>query len=192
MSKARFRIFVAVLVIIAVFYVIRQERSRDTNPAALLARVQRLNQLTTVKYTIQQVVGLEEQKQPVGSESILLILQASVQGGVDLASMRQGDISTRADGAVVIRLPPAAILNITVDEKATKVWDRNKTWWTPWVPYSLGLEQSARQAGIESVKRAALEMGILNQAEGNAEIAIRELLTLAGIKLVVIIPAGAS
>ena len=179
------------IAIIAIWWSFRRERPQ-LDPPALLAQVQQLSQLATVKYTFQKVVGLREDKQPVGSESILLIMQASVNGGVDLAGMSPADVEVRPGGAVVVRLPPAKILNITVDEKETKVWDRKMTWWTPWVPYSLDLEQRARLAGIETVKQAALDMGILAQADRNAEISIRGLLALAGVKTVRIMRANPS
>jgi hypothetical protein len=162
------------------------------DPPSVVAQVQQLNQLATVRYTIQKVIGIKEDKLPVGYESIILIMQASVQAGIDLTGMRGEDVTIRADRAIVLRLPPPQILNIAVDEKETKVWDRQKTWWAPWVPYSKDLEQRARLIGIESVRQAALDMGILKQAERNAEQSIRALLQLAGVKTVVIIPAGMS
>jgi hypothetical protein len=164
----------------------------ELDPPAVVAQIQQLNQLATVRYTIQKVVGIKEDKLPVGYESIILIMQASVQAGIDLASMRPSDVTIRRDRAIVLRLPPAQILNISVDEKETKVWDRQKTWWAPWIPYSKDFEQRARLAGLESVRQAALDMGILKQAERNAESSIRALLELAGVKTVVIIPAGVS
>jgi hypothetical protein len=168
------------------------EQKPDLDPQAVVAQVRRLNQLSTVRYTVQKVIGLREQKQPIGEESILLIMQARVEAGIDLASLRQQDIFRRPDGALVLRLPPARILNVAVDEKETKVWNREKTWWTPWVPYSIDLEQRARVEGLESVKKAALNMGILKDAEQNAESSIRGLLGLAGVKSVVIIPGSAT
>jgi hypothetical protein len=180
------------LTVIAIFWLARQEREPLLNPPSILVQVQQLNQLATVKYTIQKVIGLKEQKQPVGSESILLIIQANVQAGIDLASLRPDDVTIRSDGTVELRLPAAKILNVSVDEKETKVWDRSKTWWTPWVPYSLDLEQRARLAGVEAVNKTARELGILGQAEQNAETAIRGLLGLAGIKSVLIIRAKVS
>lgn len=164
---------------------------RPPDPAAVLAQVRELNQLTTVRYTVQKVVGLREEKQPVGSESILLILQARVEAGVDLASMAPGDISVRPDRSVVVMLPRPRILNVAVDEKETKVWDRQKTWWTPWVPYSLDLEQRARIEGLRAARDAALDMGILGNAQQNAERSIRSLLRFAGVN-VVVLPAGSS
>ena len=79
-------------------------------------------------------------------------------------------------------------LNAFIDEKETKVWDREKTWWTPWVPFSLDLEQRARLAGLDAAKKAALEMGILTQAQRNAETSIRVTLELAEHKSVTVIP----
>jgi hypothetical protein len=154
--------------------------------------VRQLNQLATVRYTVQKVVGIKEEKQPVGSESILLVMQARVEAGIDLSSLREQDVFHRPDGALVIRMPDAKILNVAVDEKQTKVWDRTKTWWTPWVPYNVDLERRARLEGLEAVRQGALEMGILKDAERSAESSIRGLLGLAGIKAVVILPASIS
>jgi len=164
----------------------------ELDTQAVVTQVRQLNQLATVRYTVQKVIGLREQKQPVGSESILLVMQARVEAGIDLSSLRNQDISRRPDGTLVVRMPPARILNVAVDEKETKVWDRAKTWWTPWVPYSLDLEQRARREGLEAVKIGAVDMGILKDAERNADASIRGLLGLAGVKSVVIIPAGIS
>ena len=174
----------ALLISIPIFWILNRGGRRRIDPPSVLAQIQRLNQLATVKYTIQKVIGLSEQKQPVGSESILLIVQASVQAGIDLASLRADDVIVRPDGTVVVRLPAAKILSVSIDEKETKVWDRQKTWWTPWVAYSLDLEQRARLAGIAAAGQAALDMGILPQAELNAETSIRGLLGLAGVKAV--------
>ena len=167
-------------------------KAPELDTQTVVTQVRQLNQLATVRYTVQKVIGLREEKQPLGSESILLVMQARVEAGIDLSSLKNQDISRRPDGTLVLRMPPAKILNVAVDEKETKVWDRYKTWWTPWVPYSLDLEQRARRDGLEAVKIGAVEMGILKDAERNADASIRGLLGLAGVKSVVIIPAGIS
>jgi hypothetical protein len=64
---------------------------------------------------------------------------------------------------------------------------QHKTWLTPWVAYSLDLEQRARLAGTDAASQAAFDMGVLSQAELNAETPIRGLLGLAGVKAVQII-----
>ena len=181
---------VVLLLVAGVFLYVRRGREPEIDPQSVVTQVRRLNQLATVRYTVQKVVGLREQKQPIGVESILLVMQARVEAGIDLAGLREEDVFRRPDGALVVRLPEARILNVAVDENETKVWDRQKTWWTPWIPYSNDLEQRARVAGLDAVKLAALDMGILKEAERNAEASIRGLLGIAGVAPVVIIPAS--
>jgi hypothetical protein len=50
------------------------------------------------------------------------------------------------------------------------------TWWTPWVPYSPDLEHRARLQALDEIRKAAINMGILDRAEQNAESAIRQVL----------------
>lgn len=193
MTRNTFRFLILTLLLICAFFLIRRaSRSPELEPQSVVSQIRQLNQLATVRYTVQKVVGLREEKQPLGSESILLVMQARVEAGIDLSSLRPQDISKRTDGTLVIRMPPAKILNVAVDEKETKVWDRVKTWWTPWVPFSLDLEQRARIEGLDAVRKAALDMGILKDAERHAESSIRALLGLAGVPSVVIIPGSIS
>jgi hypothetical protein len=153
---------------------------RVVDAPAILLQVQQLNELVTVKYSIQKVIGLKEEKVPFGSESVLLMVQATVLGGVDLASLKPENINVGADNRVTIRLPSPKIMHVFVNDKETKVWDREKTWWTPWVAYNPELEQKARLAALESVQVAAQDLGILKDAQKNAETAIRDFLRTVG------------
>jgi hypothetical protein len=156
---------------------------RQFDSAAVITQVRQLNQLVTVRYSIQRVVGLTEAKQPVGEESILLMVQGEADAGVDLAHLTRDDISYISERSVQVVLPPARLFNTYLDEKQTKVWDRHITWWTPWVPYDPDLEHKARLQGLADVRKAALEMGILDQAQKNAESAVRDLLGTFGIEV---------
>jgi hypothetical protein len=64
------------------------------------------------------------------------------------------------------------------------VWDRSKTWWTPWVPFNPELEQKARLAALEAAQAAAAEMGILSNAQQNAQKTIGEFLHATGVESV--------
>jgi hypothetical protein len=154
---------------------------------AVVREIQRLNELISVKYTIQRVVGLEEQKVPLGSEKLLLIVQAEVLAGIDLSAIKPSDVKKLPDNAIYITLPQPKIVHIVIDDKQTKVWDRRITWWTPWVPFNPDLERQARLTASSEIEKAALDMGILDQARRNAESSIRTLLeTLVGVKTVTI------
>ena len=79
----------ALLIALGVIFLFTRgvEQQPDLDPQAVVAQVRRLNQLSTVRYTVQKVIGLREQKQPIGEESILLVMQARVEAGIDLASL---------------------------------------------------------------------------------------------------------
>jgi hypothetical protein len=106
---------------------------RPLDSRAVVKEVRQLNELVTVRYSIEKVVGMKEQKSPVGTESILLLVQGKVLAGVDLADLTPGDVTMPSRGHVVVRLAQPHIEEAFLDEKYTKVWDRSITWWTPWV-----------------------------------------------------------
>jgi hypothetical protein len=157
---------------------------RTLDPPAIVKEIQNLSQLVSVKYTVQKMIGLTEEKVPFGEEKLSLMVQAQVLAGVDLSALTDANVSIAADKSVAIKLPQPRILHVFIDEKQTKVWDRQKTWWTPWVPFNPELDQKARLAALEAVQAAALEMGILKDAQHNAETAIRQLLKPLGIETV--------
>jgi hypothetical protein len=185
---------IVALAAVAVYYRFFPQREavirRVVDAPAILQQVQQLSELVTVKYNIQKVIGLKEEKVPFGSESVLLMVQATVLGGVDLASLKPEDVSVTAADRVTIKLPPPKIMHVFVNDKDTKVWDREKTWWTPWVGFNPELEQKARLAALEAVQVAALQMGILSNAQQNAETTIRGFLRTVGIESVSFETAG--
>jgi hypothetical protein len=148
----------------------------------VIKEVRQLNELVTVRYSIEKVIGMREEKSPVGTESILLLVQGKVLAGVDLAKLNPSDIVVRSRGRALIRLPQPHIAEAFLDEKYTRVWDRSITWWTPWVSPDVDLEHKARMQAIEDIKAAALEMGIIPEARRNAELSIRVLLRTLGIE----------
>jgi hypothetical protein len=157
------------------------EVRRVADPPAIIREIQRLNELVTVKYNVQKVIGLEEEKVPFGSEKIMIMVQATVLGGVELADLGTQDVTVAGTSNIIVRLPGPKVLHVFVSEKETKVWDRSKTWWTPWVPFNPELDQKARLAALEAVQVAAVEMGILSNAQANAETTIREFLRPLGV-----------
>ena len=157
------------------------------DPPGILREVKQLNELVSVKFSIQKVVGLREDKVPFGSESLLLVVQGTVLGGVDLKEMQEADVRVEKD-KVFLRIPQARILHVYLDDKHTQVWDRKVTWWTPWVPYNPDLERKARLAATDSIRKEAEEMGILREARRNAESTIQTLMKMIGRVNVTFIP----
>jgi Protein of unknown function (DUF4230) len=150
---------------------------RSLDSSAVITQIKQLKQLATVKYSIQRVVGIRQPKVPLGEESILLMVEGQAIAGIDLSQMSDRDVKYTAAHSVTIKLPAAKLLDVFLDEKRTKVWDRQITWWTPWVTYDPDLEHKARMQALAEMRTAALKMGILDQAQNNAESAIRDLLS---------------
>jgi hypothetical protein len=161
---------------------------KPLDPAAVLVQVRALNELVTVKYSVQKVVGLKEKRALGGEESILLLVEARVLAGVELNELNAGDVTMPSREEARIRLPGPRILENFLEEKETKVWDRRVTWWTPWVAADPDLEHKARLEALEQVRAAAVQMGILKDAQRNAERDIRAILLAFGITKVVFLP----
>jgi hypothetical protein len=186
MNAQRWKIAALILLLAFVSlltYTFIQNRSGQEDPGAVVLQVQKLSQLVTVRYRIQRVVAMTEQKDPVGEDSILLMVEGDVQAGVDLHTVTAADVTTSAQGIQTIELPAPAILGASLDEKKTKVWDRHITWWTPWVSYDPDLEHKARVKALEDIRQAALDMGILKQAETNTQSAVQDLFGALGWKV---------
>jgi hypothetical protein len=189
MRSVAFGVVVGFLLAVIVFVVARRITSPSSpattlDPVSVVQQIQRLNELVSVKYTVQKVVGLEEQKVPFGSEKLLLFVQAEVLAGIDLSKLAAADIKWLPAKRMQVMLPPPKIEHVVIDDKETKVWDRQITWWTPWVPYNPDLERQARLKAKDAIQQAAIDMGILDQARRNAEAGIRSLLETFGVKSV--------
>jgi hypothetical protein len=151
---------------------------------AVIKEVRQLNELVTVRYSVEKVIGMQEARPPLGTESILLLVQGKVLAGIDLAGLTPNNVTMRGRGkdlVAVIRLPPPHLSDAFLDERYTKVWDRHITWWTPWISPDVDLEHKARLQALDEIKHAALDMGILAEAQRNAETSIRTLLQAFGI-----------
>lgn len=151
---------------------------------ALVREIQQIHELGSVRYSVQKVVGMREQKVPVGTESLLIVVQGRVVAGIDLSGLKPADVAEDRDKMLVVKLPQARILHSYIDEQKTQVWDRRITWWTPWIAPNPDLERQARLQALKEIESTALEMGILKDAETNAQATIKNLLRAFGIEQV--------
>jgi Protein of unknown function (DUF4230) len=143
---------------------------------SVVTQVKKLDQLVTVKYSVQRVVGIKEERQPLGEESILLMVEGQVLAGVDLSSLTAADIQISGGRKVSVVVPRAKVMHVFLDEHKVKVWDRRITWWTPWVAPDPDLEHKARLNALDDIQAAAIGMGILEDAQCNAKTAIQAFL----------------
>ncbi|HEX4770526.1 MAG TPA: DUF4230 domain-containing protein [Bryobacteraceae bacterium] len=177
---------ICILLLVVLYLVVFGHGSaiRTIDSAGIVKEVHQLNELVTVRYSIEKVVGMKEQKSPIGEESILLLVRGKVLAGIDLSQLTADDVVVSHRDTVRMRLPAPHIEEAFLDEKYTKVWDRSITWWTPWVTPDPDLEHKARMQALTDIKTEAVDMGIIADAQRNAETDIRSTLMAFGIKKV--------
>ena len=163
----------------------------DRQPAVVL-QMQSLARLETMNYTIEKVIEAEKGgnafQDLLFGDRILLIAHGNVIAGVDLSHLTDEDVQVSAENAITVTLPPSEIFVATLDNDATRVYDREQGL------LSRGdaqIETEARQAAEASILQAACEQGILDQAATEAKTQIEALLRVVEFETVTVIaPVG--
>jgi hypothetical protein len=154
------------------------------DPVTIIRQVRGLSRLETASYSVEKVITAESGQGPIAflfGDRLILVAHGQVIAGVDLAKMGDGDIIVAEDGVVVVTLPPAEVLVVKLDNQKSYVVDRD----TGLIGVNPALETDARQAAEGEVLQAALEDGILEMAQRNAEAAVRQLIMALGFKDVI-------
>ena len=149
----------------------------------IVKSIQALSRLETVSYAVEKVITAESGQGPLGflfGDRLLLIAYGEVIAGIDLSKLNQDDVMRGANGVVYLRSPAPEIFIATLDNERTQVYDRN----TGPIGLNEQLETEARQAAERHILESALERGILEQAENNAQNVLRALILSLGFEQV--------
>jgi hypothetical protein len=139
------------------------------DPVTIVHEVQELARLETMQYTVEKVIIAETGQGPFGflfGDRLLLVAHGVVIAGVDMSKLEAEDLWIENAGKVVMRLPESEIFITSLDNEKSYVYDRDTGLLTHG---DVNLEATARMAAEEEIERAALEDGILAQAQLNAE-----------------------
>ncbi len=116
-----------------------------------------------------------------------MIAHGKVIAGIDLAKLKDSDVSVTGT-EVRMTLPAPEILLVTLDNEQTKVYDRKVGFLTQG---NKDLEAEARKQAEASIRQAACDGKILEEASINAKKQLGVLLSGLGFTQVsVSIPAG--
>ena len=158
------------------------------SPATIIRQVRSLSRLETVSYTVEKVITAESGQDALAflfGDRLLFVAHGQVIAGVDLGKVQEGDVTVTEDDRVVMVLPPAEVFVVTLDNEKSFVYDRE----TGILGLNQDLETAARQAAEEEILQAALEDGILETAQANAEAYLERLITSFGFQEVVFVQA---
>jgi hypothetical protein len=135
--------------------------------------------LETIQYTVEKVITAETGQGvfgPLFGDRLLFVAHGYVIAGIDMKKLLPDDLRVD-DGILYVELPPAEIFMSTLDNEKSYVYDRETGIFTQG---DVNLETLARQAAEDEIREAALEDGILEQAQVNAEAYLYRLLRSLG------------
>jgi hypothetical protein len=148
----------------------------DVSQPTVVDRIQRLQRLETVIYTMDKIVSGAKEN-PVlpnflAGDRLLMLVHGEVVAGIDFSNLKPGDVSV--DGRQIrLRLPPPQIFSTRIDSAKTRVYSRQTGLLVPTDP---DLETQVRQEAERQLQEAAMADGILRNAQQNAASTIKSLL----------------
>jgi hypothetical protein len=202
LKKLNFIIWIVVIVLIlgigAYFYwQVTQPKDPyyiNLDQAAVVKEMRELSRLETATFTLEKIVeagkttttGTKLEEFLVG-DKLLLIANGQVIAGFNLENMAEEDIKIEGS-SIEIDLPPPQILVSKLDNEKTKVYDRDTGVFTKG---DQDLESEARKNAEISIRQAACEADILEQAKNNGNKQVTALLKAFGFESITInIPDG--
>jgi hypothetical protein len=156
--------------------------SIDVSQPTVVNRIQQLQRLETVVYTMDKIVSGAKEN-PIfpdflAGDRLLLLVHGEVVAGIDFSSLKPGDV--RVEGKQVhLHVPAAQLFSTRLDSAKTRVYSRQTGLLVPTDP---NLESQVRQEAERQLTEAALADGILRTAQQNANSTITSLLQGLGFE----------
>lgn len=138
------------------------------DPITIIHEVRSLARLETIQYSVEKIITAESGQGAFSflvGDKILFVAHGTVIAGVDLQKLQPEDMSV-VDGVLHIHLPQAEIFVATLDNDQSYIYLRQQGIFSRG---NIDLETTARRAAEAEIESAALEDGILAQAQTNAE-----------------------
>ncbi len=156
--------------------------SIDVSRPTVVDRIQRLQRLETVVYTVDKLVtGAKENPllpDFLTGDRLLMMVHGEVVAGIDFSNLKLDDV--RVDGRQIhLHLPAAQVFSTRIDSAKTRVYSRQTGLLVPTDP---NLETQVRQEAEREMQEAALADGILGTAQQNAASTISGLLQDLGFE----------
>lgn len=156
------------------------------DPITIIHDVRALARLETIQYTVEKVITAEIGGGPfefLNKDRLLLVAHGTVIAGIDLEKLTPEDLWM--NGSVLnVRLPAAEVFIATLDNDKSYVFERETSILRQSDP---NLETLARQTAEQEIKKAAIEDGILEIAQQNAESYLTRLFLAFGYSDVIFV-----
>jgi hypothetical protein len=157
-----------------------RQTSFDVSVPTVVQKIQKLNRLETVVYSVDTVV--EGSKSSVvlpdllAGDRLLLVVHGQSIAGIDLSLLKPEDVKiTESNGArsIQVTLPASQLFVTNIDNQHTRVYARTTGLL---VPADQNLESETRVKAEQQLQQSALADGILDTARKNGRVAVTALL----------------
>ena len=149
------------------------------DPVTIIHDVRSLARLETIQYSVEKVITAEIGQGTFDflfGDKLLFVAHGIVIAGIDMEKL--GPENLKLEGEVLyVTLPTAEVFIATLDNEKSYVYDRNTGALTHG---DTNLETTARQAAEAEIYKAALEDGILDLAQQNAEFFLEKFFDALG------------
>jgi len=163
---------------------LRRATHTDLSQPTVVDRIQKLQRLETVVYTMDKIVTGQKQSDIwpdfLAGDKLLLMVHGEVIAGIDFGALKPTDVQVTGR-SVRVRLPQAQVLVTRLDSTKTRVYSRQTGLLVPVDP---NLESQVRDDAERELQRSALADGILPKAQENARATITGLIQGMGFEKV--------
>ena len=138
------------------------------DPITYINEVRALARLETIQYSVEKVISGETGGgtfESLFGDKILFVGHGTVIAGIDMEKLQPEDMHFD-NGVLTVKLPPAEVFIATLDNDKSYVYNRETGLLAK---PDINLETLVRQKAQDEILKAALEDGILEQAQTNAE-----------------------
>lgn len=163
-----------------------RSQSMDTSLPTVVDKIQRLQRLETVNYSLDKIVEGDRQMSVLPDflvgDKLLLVVHGDVIAGIDLGQLKTSDVHIEGRD-IQVHLPPPQIFVTALDNTKTRVYSRTTGLLVPQDP---NLESQVREQAQQQIQQAALADGILVSAKKNASSTINSMLLGLGFQQVTV------
>ncbi len=156
------------------------------DPVTYIYDVRALARLETIQYSVEKVITAEQNQGTFDflfGDRMLFVAHGTVIAGIDMEKIQPGDMQL-SDGILNVRLPAAEVFIATINNQKSYVYTRETGILSK---QAVDLETLARQSAEQEIMKAAIEDGILQQAQANAETYLLKFFNALGYKTVIFV-----
>ncbi len=149
----------------------------------VLRQIQGLSELTTAAFVMETVVPTSSDRKfgdfVVAQTKLLYLAQGKVRAGINLSKITPDKIKIQ-NNSIQVELPPPEILDQKIDVNRSQVYHYDRGWLNLGPDVAPELQTLAQRRTLEKIVSKACRLGILDEANDKAEVAIGKLLMTAG------------